>query len=108
MMQWIHLGADGWTGTSGDADYGDPERPGGPHNTGTLGQKMPAFELSPEELAAVTRYIRETLAGGPDETDIVTGELAQEAIDEAEEDEIVYKNAEPDPERVEAATNAGG
>jgi mono/diheme cytochrome c family protein len=104
MMQWIHLGANEWTGATGPADYGDPDRPGGPHNTGTLGQAMPGFELSPEELAAVTRYVRETLSGGPDETEIVTAELAQEAIDEADEGQLIYKNADPDPERVEAST----
>ena len=39
MMQWIHLGADDWTGTAGRAPYGDPDRPGGPHNTGTLASR---------------------------------------------------------------------
>ena len=31
MMEWIYLGAEGWTGTTGDAPYGDPDRPGGAH-----------------------------------------------------------------------------
>ena len=65
---------------------------------------MPAFaDLSAEELAAVTRYVRETLSGGPDETEIVTEELAQEAIDDAEDGKLVYKNERPDPERVKAS-----
>ena len=108
MMQWIHLGANDWTGSSSPTDYGDPDRPGGPHNTGEFGQVMPGFDLSAEELAAVTRYVRETLSGGPDETEIVTEELATEAMEEADEGEIIYKNAEPDPERVEASTAEGG
>jgi mono/diheme cytochrome c family protein len=108
MMQWIHLGANEWTGSGSTADYGDPDRPGGPHNTGTFGQTMPGFDLTAEELASVTRYIRESLSGGPDGTELVTEELAQEAMDEADEGEIIYNGAEPDPERVEAATAEGG
>ena len=49
MMQWIHLGANDWTGSSSPTDYGDPDRPGGPHNTGEFGQVMPGFELSAED-----------------------------------------------------------
>ena len=108
MMQWIRLGADAWTDNVAGAPYGDPNREGGPHTTADHTQKMPGFpDLSPEELAAVTRYIRETLSGGPDETEIVTEELAQEAIDDAEDGNLVYKNVDPDPERVEAATGEG-
>jgi mono/diheme cytochrome c family protein len=108
MMEWIHLGANDWTGTLSPADYGDPDRPGGPHNTGTLNPtQMPGFDLSADELASVTRYVRETISGGPDETDIVTPELAQEAIDDAEDGQLIYKNVDPDPERVAATTNEG-
>jgi mono/diheme cytochrome c family protein len=108
MMQWIHLGADKWTDNAANAVYGDPQREGGPHNTGTLGAKMPGFsDLSAADLAAVTRYIRETLSGGPDETDIVTEELAQEAIDDANDGKLVYKNEQPDEERVKASTSQG-
>ena len=97
MMQWIYLGANDWTGTSRPTDYGDPDRPGGPHNTGELGQVMPGFDLSAEELAAVTRYVRETLSGGPDETEIVTEELGRpRPWTSADDGELIYKNAEPD------------
>jgi mono/diheme cytochrome c family protein len=108
MMQWIHLGADDWTGTAGSAPYGDPNRPGGQENTGTLAAHMPGFaDLSADELAAVTRYVRETISGGPDETEIVTPELAQEAIDDAKDGKLIYKNEQPDPERVKATTGKG-
>ena len=107
-MQWIHLGANDWTGSQPTAATATPTGRAARTTPATLGQAMPGFDLSAEELAAVTRYVRETLSGGPDETEIVTEELAQEAIDEADEGEIIYKNAEPDPERVEAATAEGG
>lgn len=110
MMQWIHLGADGWVGaTSGD--YGDPEREGGPHNLDTLTQKMPAFEAwTAEDLAAVTRYIRESLSGAEPATPEVQAlyeEWAEQAIELSEAGEIVYRNGEPDPERVAQAAGEG-
>ncbi|MBI2710450.1 MAG: c-type cytochrome [Actinobacteria bacterium] len=112
MMQWINLGAEKWTGKTGSAAnaiYGDPKRPGGPHNTATLsGEAMPAFpDLSAAELAAVTRYVRETLSGAPDESEVITPELAQEAIDDAQKGKLVYKNEKPDPKRVKASTKVG-
>lgn len=109
MMQWIHLGATDWTGSTSKADYGDPKRPGGPHNTATHEAVMPAFgDLSAADLAAVTRYVRETLSGAPDETDVVNEELAQSAIDDADKGSLVYKNQKPDPARIKASTPSSG
>jgi mono/diheme cytochrome c family protein len=109
MMQWIHLGANAWTDNAANAVYGDPDRPGGPHDTGMHAAIMPAFgDLSAADLAAVTRYIRESLSGGPDETDVVTEELAQEAIDDATDGKLVYKNEDPDEARVKASTASSG
>ena len=68
MMDWISRATDGYgTGTT----IGDPDRPGGPHIVGQVDYVanetvvMPAFgeELTPAELFAVTRYVRETLSG---------------------------------------------
>lgn len=109
MMQWIHLGGDAWAeGT--DGTYGDPDREGGPHNTGDLSSNMPPFpDLDAEELAYVTRYVREQLSGE------VSSEAAheqyvawaEEAIERAEAGDIIYKGGvEPDEERIAEA--AGG
>jgi mono/diheme cytochrome c family protein len=109
MMQWIHLGANAWTDDAAKADYGDPKRPGGPHNTAMHTATMPGFtDLSAADLAAVTRYVRETLSGAPDETDVVTEELAQTAIDDAGKGQLVYKNVKPDPARIKASTPSSG
>lgn len=108
MMEWILLGSDEWTGTSGSAPYGDPDREGGPHDTGTLSGVMPGFsDLSAEELAAVTRYIRETLAGEPaatPEVEELYEEWAEQAIEGAESGELVYRDIEPDEERIAAVS----
>jgi mono/diheme cytochrome c family protein len=110
MMEWIHLGGNEWTGTPGPADYGDPNREGGPHNTGTLSSPMPAFgDLTPEELAGVTRYIRENLSGEP----VASPELQEEyelwaeaAIENAEAGELIYRDGvEPDQERIDRAAS---
>jgi mono/diheme cytochrome c family protein len=109
MMQWIHLGADAWTDNQANAIYGDPKRPGGPHNTGTHGAVMPGFtDLSASDLAAVTRFVRETLSGAPDESEVVNEDLAQEAIDDAGKGKLVYKNEKPDAKRVKASTPSSG
>ena len=96
MMQWIHLGSDEWTGTTGDAPYGDPEREGGPHDTGTLPSKMPGFaDLTPEELAAVTRYVRENIGGEEVATPEVQEQYeiwAEEAIAAADEGQLIYRD----------------
>ncbi len=95
MMEWIYLGAEGWTGTTGSAPYGDPDRPGGPHDTGTLPGVMPAFgDLDANELANVTRYVRENISGEPvasPEVQDLYEEWAQEAIDNADAGELVYQ-----------------
>lgn len=63
MAYWIHNGADG--GARDDRTYGDADREGGARNIDLLSGTMPAFaDLTPEELAAVTIYIRESLSGG--------------------------------------------
>lgn len=120
MMQWINLGSDEWTGTSGAADYGDPEREGGPHNTGDFESQMPGFpDLTAEELSAVVRYVRENIAG----EEVATPEVqemyetwGEEAIETAEEGQLVYKDGvapEDVPEdgdgaeRLEAVAAAG-
>lgn len=106
MMEWIHLGSDEWTGTAGAAPYGDPEREGGPRDTGTLPSKMPAFaDLDATELAGVTRYVRENLSGeapaSPEVQDLYE-EWAELAIENAEAGELIYQDGvEPDPERVD-------
>jgi mono/diheme cytochrome c family protein len=96
MMQWIHLGGDDWTGTTGNAPYGDPAREGGPHDTGMHPTAMPPFtDLSAEDLAAVTRYIRETLSGeapASPEVQELYETWAEEAIERAEEGDLIYKD----------------
>ena len=117
MMEWIHLGAVEWTGTTGAADYGDPNREGGPHNTGTLTGVMPPFtDLDAEELAGVTRYVRETLSGEAPATPEVQElyhEWAETAIENAENDEVLYRDVQPEQDeeyesRVEAVSAGGG
>lgn len=104
MMEWIYLGAEGWTGTTGDAPYGDPDRPGGPHTTGMLPGVMPAFgDLDATELAAVTRYVREQLSGEPvasPEVQELYQEWATLAIENAEAGELVYQQVPGDAEAV--------
>lgn len=108
MMEWIHLGGDAWTGTTGAAPYGDPDRDGGPHDTGTLSGPMPPFpDLTEDELAGVTRYIREELSGeapASPEVQELYHEWAALAIENAEAGELIYKNAEPDQERIDAVS----
>jgi len=88
MMMWIHLGADG--GARPDGTYGDADRKGGAEKVSTLPGKMPAFaDLSPEELAAVTRYVRETLSGGePAAEDVDLEAVAEDAIADAEDGKL--------------------
>ncbi|MCU1354706.1 MAG: hypothetical protein JWM89_124 [Acidimicrobiales bacterium] len=61
MAHWIAYGADG---ARPNGTYGDKKRPGGVMQL--LGTKMPGFaaSLTPEEIAAVTIYVREELSGG--------------------------------------------
>ncbi len=64
MVHWIAYGADG--GARDNGTYGDLDRPGGPQNTADLPSAMPAQKdkLTPEEIAAVTMYVRQKLSGG--------------------------------------------
>lgn len=115
MMEWIYLGAEGWTGTTGDAPYGDPDRPGGAHTTGMLPGVMPAFgDLDAEELASVTRYVRENLGGettASPEVQELYEEWAAEAIENAGAGELVYQqvpgNEEAVAERIDIISQEG-
>lgn len=106
MMEWIHMGADAWVGGA-TGPYGDPEREGGPHDAATLPGVMPAFALTEDELAGVTRYIREELSGeapASPEVQELYHEWAALAIENAEADEdIMYRDIQPadDPEAEE-------
>jgi mono/diheme cytochrome c family protein len=64
MLEFVALGSDGHG--LGDV-YGDPDREGGAHVAGDYvgGALMPGFadSLTPDELLAVVRHERETLAG---------------------------------------------
>lgn len=64
MVHWIAFGAAG--GARANGTYGDLGRPGGPHNTATLPSAMPAQKdnLSADEIAAVTMYVRQKISGG--------------------------------------------
>jgi len=112
MMQWIHLGGNEWTGSTGAAPYGDPDREDGPHDTGDHTSPMPSFDdLSPEDLAAVTRYVRETISGeapASPEVQELYEEWAEEAITMAEEGELIYKDGvEPGEEGEERIALVG-
>ena len=71
--------------------YGSPDRPGGQRISGSDGYttKMPGFKdsLSPEEIAAVTRYEREVLGGGEPEPSDGTEAAAEGPSDEEGETE---------------------
>ncbi len=115
MMEWIYLGAMDWTGTTGAAPYGDPDRPDGVHNTGTLPGVMPGFgDLDESELANVTRYVRENLSGEPVATPEVQDlyeEWAATAIENADAGELVYQQIpgnDPDvAERIDILSQEG-
>lgn len=64
MVHWISYGAAG--GARANGTYGDPKRPGGAMNINTLTAAMPNFDttLTPEQIAAVTIYVRESISGG--------------------------------------------
>jgi len=85
MMMWIYLGAAG--GARPDGSYGDANRPGGPHNIKTLPAVMPAWaSLSAQDIADVTRYVREDLSGEPTPSpDVIANyaTVAQAAIDDS-------------------------
>lgn len=108
MMQWIHLGSEEWVGGA-TGPYGDPDREGGPHDAGTLSSPMPGFsDLSAEDLAAVTRYVRESLSGeapaSPEVQELYEA-WAEEAIERAEEGDVIYRDGvEPGPEGDERIT----
>lgn len=110
MMEWIHLGAADWVGgTSGP--YGDPDREGGPHDAGTLPAEMPGFpDLDAEDLSAVTRYVREELSGeapASPEVQELYETWAEEAIENAENDEVLYRDIQPaDDEEYESRVEA--
>jgi len=87
LMMWLRLGAEG--GARPDGTYGDADRPGGAHTLDELPGVMPAFDLDAAELVAVTRYVRETLAGEAEPGPEVDYELiAEEAIAAADAGEL--------------------
>jgi uncharacterized membrane protein YgcG len=106
MMMWIHLGADG--GAREDGTYGDADREGGVRTLDDLSSKMPAFpELSAEELAAVTRYIREEQSGGePVAEDVDLVAVAEQAIEDAEGGVLPSAGGEAD--EGDATSQGGG
>ncbi|MCU1452415.1 MAG: hypothetical protein JWN46_561, partial [Acidimicrobiales bacterium] len=68
MVHWIAFGAA--DGARPNGTYGDVNRPGGAHNTSTFSATMPPWRasLTPDEIAAVTMYVREGLSGAkPDD-----------------------------------------
>jgi mono/diheme cytochrome c family protein len=64
MIDWVARASEGYGAGS---VIGDPNRPGGPHQVGDLGEgaTMPAFAeaLTPAQLYAVVRHERESLGG---------------------------------------------
>jgi mono/diheme cytochrome c family protein len=66
MINWIRLGSARLEAELGaPAPYGDQDRPGGGRDTGQRSAQMNGFggSLSPSEIYALTRYVRETLSG---------------------------------------------
>lgn len=63
MLRWIAYGTEKYK-AAGVAIYGNPEREGGPHNTGSFGV-MPGWqgELTDAQILAVSCYVRYNLAG---------------------------------------------
>lgn len=81
IAQQIEFVAVGSEGIGEGNVYGDPERPGGAHTSGSFGN-MPAFieSLSQAELFEVVRHERETLSGEEVEASLIgpDGELLHE------------------------------
>ena len=70
-LAWVRGGA---AAANADGSYGNPDRPGGQHNTNAFGGVMPGFEgsLSEEDIALVVRYEREELGGAECEPELAT------------------------------------
>jgi mono/diheme cytochrome c family protein len=63
QLEYVHNGDEGM----GNVQYGNPERPGGPHQPPYNGAFMPTFKtLTDKELLEVVRHERETLSGEKD------------------------------------------
>ena len=104
MMMWIYLGAA--NGARADGSYGDADRPGGARNINTLSAVMPGHsDMTPEALAAVTRYVRETISGEelPDAEGLANYETEAEAAIKDSKDGIL-----PSAETVKGAAGAAG
>lgn len=86
MVHWIAFGSDG--GARDDGTYGDEDRPGGVEDINALGGNMPGFatQLTPEELGAVTMYIR--------------SEFGDDVYDPENERDFTPDTYEDDPEQV--------
>lgn len=65
-IRFVTFGTEGYN-AAGISVYGDPDREGGPHRSGSFGL-MPAWEgeLSDEEILAAVCHTRFDLAGSPD------------------------------------------
>jgi mono/diheme cytochrome c family protein len=91
MLDWVARASAGYgSGTV----IGDPDRPGGPHVVGGLGEGavMPAFAdaLTPAQLYAVVRYEREELGGEEVEAeDLLTRDETFEALELTYADQTV-------------------
>lgn len=72
QVEWVREGS-ALVGGAGNP-YGSPDRPGGQRISGEGGYgQMPGFDLTEEELIAVSRYEREVLSGGPPEGEAAAG-----------------------------------
>jgi mono/diheme cytochrome c family protein len=115
MMEWIHVGSEEWVGGA-TGPYGDPDREGGPRDAGALSSPMPGFpDLTEDELAGVTRYVREELSGeapASPEVQELYHEWAALAIENAEAGEFVYREIPGDDpevqERIELVGEGAG
>jgi mono/diheme cytochrome c family protein len=91
MLDWVARASEGY---GPGAVIGDPNRPGGPHAVGDLGEGavMPAFAeaLTPAQLYAVVRHEREALGGeelSPE--DVLARDETYEALEIAYGEETV-------------------
>ncbi|MCU1498968.1 MAG: hypothetical protein JWM47_2921 [Acidimicrobiales bacterium] len=110
LTHWIAYGAEG--GARPDGTYGDKDRPGGARNVNLLPGVMPGFEgsLTPEELAAVTIYVRQALSGGdPAQDEELSSETfeADPAAAEAQVEAVIETGEGGDPDLSQVPTPAG-
>ena len=82
QLRWLEFGTEKYK-AAGIAIYGNPNRPGGPHQTGSYGV-MPGWkgELTDAEILAVVCYVRYDLSGA-DSTGAYAAEYAKWCAPEA-------------------------